>query len=198
MTVPRFFIDWCKRFKGDPIIDRAYEILPMIPAETISLRVQNLAREIESEFAGCQNLLVVAILRGAFVFAADMVRALDLKVEVDFMELSSYGDSTQSRRRVEIVKDLHTDIAGRDVLVIEDIVDTGRTLTQVLELLSARGPARLRSVALLDKPARREMPTVADWTGFEVPDEFVVGYGIDYAQIGRNLPYIGTVLFTRS
>ncbi|WP_440590557.1 hypoxanthine phosphoribosyltransferase [Roseovarius salincola] len=170
----------------------------MIPAETISLRVQSLAREIESEIAGCQNLLVVAILRGAFVFAADMVRALDLKVEVDFMELSSYGDSTQSRRRVEIVKDLHTDIAGRDVLVIEDIVDTGRTLTQVLELLGARGPARLRSVALLDKPARREMPTVADWTGFEVPDEFVVGYGIDYAQIGRNLPYIGTVLFTRS
>lgn len=179
-------------------MDRAYEILPMIPAETISLRVQSLAREIESEFAGCQNLLVVAILRGAFVFAADLVRALDLKVEVDFMELSSYGDSTQSRSTVEIVKDLRSDIAGRDVLVIEDIVDTGRTLTQVLELLSARQPARLRSVALLDKPARREIPTVADWTGFEVPDEFVVGYGIDYAQIGRNLPYIGTVLFTKS
>ncbi|MHA7829326.1 MAG: hypoxanthine phosphoribosyltransferase, partial [Roseovarius sp.] len=141
---------------------------------------------------------VVAISFRTLVFAADLVRALDLKVEVDFMELSSYGDSTQSRSSVEIVKDLRSDIAGRDVLVIEDIVDTGRTLTQVLELLSARQPARLRSVALLDKPARREMPTVADWTGFEVPDEFVVGYGIDYAQIGRNLPYIGTVLFTKS
>lgn len=179
-------------------MDRAYEILPMIPAETISLRVQSLAREIESDFAGCRNLLVVNVLRGAFIFAADLVRALDLEVEVEFMELSSYGDSTQSRRQVEIVKDLETDIKGRDVLVIEDIVDTGRTLTQVLELLSARAPARLRSVALLDKPARREMPTVANWTGFEIPDEFVVGYGIDYARKGRNLPYIGTVLFTKS
>lgn len=179
-------------------MDRAYEILPMIPAETISLRVQSLAREIESDFAGCRNLLVVTVLRGAFIFAADLVRALDLEVEVEFMELSSYGDSTQSRRQVEIVKDLGTDIKGRDVLVIEDIVDTGRTLTQVLELLSARAPARLRSVALLDKPARREMPTVANWTGFEIPDEFVVGYGIDYARKGRNLPYIGTVLFTKS
>jgi hypoxanthine phosphoribosyltransferase len=135
-------------------------------------------------------------LRGSFVFIADLVRELDLPVEVDFLEASSYGDGTHSSREVRILKDLRGEISGRDVLVVEDIVDTGFTLTHVLHLLTARGPKRLRTIALLDKPSRREVEMRADWIGFEIPDEFVVGYGIDFAQRNRNLPYIGKVRFT--
>jgi len=138
----------------------------------------------------------VGLLRGSFVFISDLVRELDLPIEVDFLEASSYGDAMQSSREVRILKDLRAPIEGRDVLVVEDIVDTGHTMRHVLGLLGARGPARLRSIALLDKPTRREVEVQADWTGFTIPDEFVVGYGIDYAQRNRNLPYIGKVRFT--
>jgi len=140
--------------------------------------------------------VVVGLLRGSFIFIADLVRELDLPVEVDFVETSSYGNAMESSREVRILKDLRGDIAGRDVLVVEDIVDTGHTLTHVLNLLASRAPARLRTIALLDKPSRREADIRADWIGFEIPDEFVVGYGIDYAQRDRNLPYIGAVRFT--
>ncbi len=132
------------------------------------------------------------------MFIADLVRELGLDVEVDFIETSSYGDSTRSSREVRILKDLRGDIEGRDVLVVEDIVDTGHTLAHVLTLLRARKPRKLRAIALLDKPSRREAPVAADWTGFEIPDEFVVGYGIDYAQRNRNLPYIGKVRFVQT
>jgi len=135
-------------------------------------------------------------LRGSFIFIADLVRELDLPVEVDFVETSSYGNAMESSREVRILKDLRGDIAGRDVLVVEDIVDTGHTLAHVLNLLQSRAPARLRTIALLDKPSRREADIRADWTGFEIPDGFVVGYGIDYAQRDRNLPYIGAVRVT--
>ena len=124
-----------------------------------------------------------------------MVRELDLPVEVDFLEASSYGDEIESSREVRILKDLRGEIFGRDVLVVEDIVDTGFTLTHVVSLLSSRKPKTIKTIALLDKPTRREVDIKATWTGFEIPDEFVVGYGIDFAQRNRNLPYIGCVKF---
>jgi hypoxanthine phosphoribosyltransferase len=175
---------------------RPYAIDPMISAKAIAARVEALSREITTHFAGTEKLIVVGLLRGSFVFIADLVREIDLPLEVDFMEASSYGDGMASSREVRILKDLSGEIAGRDVLVVEDIVDTGLTLHHVLTLLKARGPARLEVCALLDKPSRREADVRARWTGFEIPDEFVVGYGIDFAQRNRNLPYIGKVRFT--
>jgi hypoxanthine phosphoribosyltransferase len=168
----------------------------MISAKAIAARVEALAREITAHYAGTDKLIVVGLLRGSFVFIADLVRELDLPVEVDFLEASSYGAAMTSSREVRILKDLRGEIAGRDVLVVEDIVDTGFTLSHVVRLLRSREPARLEVCALLDKPSRREVDIRATWTGFEIPDEFVVGYGIDFAQRNRNLPYIGKVRFT--
>ena len=175
---------------------RPYVIDEMISAKQIAARIEELSREIAEEFADTDKLVVVGLLRGSFVFIADLVRELDLAVEVDFLEASSYGNTMESSREVKILKDLRGAIEGRDVLVVEDIVDTGHTLFHVIGLLKARKPRRLRSIALLDKPSRREAPVRADWTGFESPDEFVVGYGIDFAQRNRNLPFIGKVRFT--
>lgn len=173
-----------------------YIIDQMISAKSIAARVEGLAEEISARFADTDKLIVVGLLRGSFVFISDLVRELDLPVEVDFLEASSYGNSTESSREVRILKDLRGEIEGRDVLVVEDIVDTGHTLHHVLALLRAREPKRLEVCALLDKPSRREVDDVkATWTGFEIPDEFVVGYGIDYAQRNRNLPFIGKVRF---
>ncbi|MGC8202383.1 hypoxanthine phosphoribosyltransferase [Aliiroseovarius sp. PTFE2010] len=175
---------------------QAYQIDKMISAKQIAARIEELARDIRARFSDTDKLVVVGLLRGSFVFIADLVRELDLPVEVDFLEVSSYGNSTESSREVRIFKDLRGEVEGRDVLVVEDIVDTGHTLTHVMNLLNARRPARIETIALLDKPSRREVPFKATWTGFEIPDEFVVGYGIDYAQRNRNLPYIGKVRFT--
>ncbi|WP_114965035.1 hypoxanthine phosphoribosyltransferase [Alkalilacustris brevis] len=172
-----------------------YVIDEMISAKSIAARVEALAREITRHFHDTDKLIVVGLLRGSFVFIADLVREIDLPVEVDFMEASSYGNSTKSSREVRILKDLRGEIAGRDVLVVEDIVDTGFTLHHVRNLLLSRAPKRLEVCALLDKPSRREVDIRATWTGFEIPDEFVVGYGIDYAQRNRNLPHIGKVRF---
>ena len=174
---------------------RAYVIDKMISAKSIAARIEALAHQIEAEFSGTEKLVVVGLLRGSFIFIADLVRELDLPVEVDFVETSSYGNAMESSREVRILKDLRGDIEGRDVLVVEDIVDTGHTLSHVLALLQSRRPHKLRTIALLDKPSRREADIHADWIGFEIPDEFVVGYGIDYAQRNRNLPYIGKVRF---
>ena len=173
-----------------------YEIDQMISAKAIAARVEALAREIEQTFEDTSKLVVVGLLRGSFVFIADLVREIRLPVEVDFLEASSYGNAMESSREVRILKDLRGPIEGRDVLVVEDIVDTGHTLKHVVGLLRQRGPARLRTVALLDKPTRREVDVKADFIGFEIPDAFVVGYGIDYAQRNRNLPYIGKVRMT--
>lgn len=175
---------------------RAYEIDQLISAKSIAARIEALAAEIETAYAGTDKLVVVGLLRGSFVFIADLVRELDMNVEVDFLEASSYGDSTESSREVRILKDLRGEIAGRDVLLVEDIVDTGFTLKHVLALLETRKPRKLLTIALLDKPSRREVDIKATWTGFEIPDEFVVGYGIDFAQRNRNLPFIGKVRFT--
>jgi len=172
-----------------------YAIDELISAKAIAARTEVLAREISDFFAGSDKLVVVGLLRGSFVFIADLVRELDLPVEVDFLEVSSYGNRTESSREVRILKDLRGEIEGRDVLVVEDIVDTGYTLRHVLEILGTRHPARLEVCALLDKPSRREVDVRAKWVGFEIPDKFVVGYGIDYAQRNRNLPHIGAVRF---
>ena len=174
---------------------KPYVIDEMISAKTIAARVEELCREIKETFSDTDKLVVVGLLRGSFVFIADLVRELDMNVEVDFLEANSYGDSMESSREVRILKDLRGEIGGQDVLVVEDIVDTGFTLAHVTRLLQSRGPRRLETIALLDKPSRRETEIKATWTGFEIPDEFVVGYGIDYAQRNRNLPYIGKVRF---
>ncbi len=175
---------------------RPYEIDKMISAKTIAARIEDLAREIEIAYKGTDKLVVVGLLRGSFVFIADLVREIDMNIEVDFLEASSYGDGMESSREVRILKDLRGKISGQDVLVVEDIVDTGFTLKHVVNLLQSRNPRKLKTIALLDKPTRREVDVKATWTGFEIPDEFVVGYGIDFAQRNRNLPYIGKVRFT--
>ncbi|KFC68044.1 Hypoxanthine phosphoribosyl transferase [Devosia sp. LC5] len=175
---------------------KAYVVDELISAKAIAARVEGLAREISAHYADTDKLVVVGLLRGSFIFIADLVRELDLPVEVDFMEASSYGNSTESSREVRILKDLRGEIEGRDVLVVEDIVDTGYTLRHVLDILGTRHPRRIEVCALLNKPSRRETDVKARWVGFDIPDRFVVGYGIDYAQRNRNLPHIGAVRFT--
>ena len=172
-----------------------YDIDAMISEAAIAERVDALAGEISEHFADSRKLIVVGLLRGSFVFIADLVRRLELPVEIDFIEASSYGNDTESSREVRILKDLRGEIEGRDVLVVEDIVDTGHTLSHVLDILRTRHPERLEVCALLSKPSRREVDVPVRWIGFEIPDKFVVGYGIDYAQRNRNLPFIGAVRF---
>jgi len=167
----------------------------MISEAEVMARVDALASEINEHFKTTEKLVVIGLLRGSFVFIADLARRLDLPVEIDFIEASSYGDGTTSSREVRILKDLRAPIEGLDVLVVEDIIDTGHTLAHVTKLLTARKPKRMEICTLLDKPSRREVEVTAAFTGFEIPDEFVVGYGIDYAQRNRNLPYIGKVRF---
>jgi hypoxanthine phosphoribosyltransferase len=172
-----------------------YVIDELISAKAIAARVEALARDISEYFRDTDKLVVIGLLRGSFIFIADLARELDLPVEVDFLEVSSYGNSTESSREVRLLKDLRGEIEGRDVLVVEDIVDTGHTLSRVMDILATRHPRRMEACALLDKPSRREVDIKARWIGFEIPDKFVVGYGIDYAQRNRNLPHIGAVRF---
>ena len=173
----------------------SYRIDMLIDHDAIQTRVAELANQINTYFADTDKLVVVGLLRGSFIFIADLVRCLDVPVEIDFIEASSYGNDTESSGEVRILKDLRGEIADRDVLVVEDIVDTGHTLSHVLDILRTRGPGRLEICALLSKPVRREVIVNARWIGFEIPDEFVVGYGIDFAQRNRNLNYIGAVKF---
>ena len=170
-----------------------YAIDEMISAKSIAARVEALAKEITANYNDADKLVVVGLLRGSFVFIADLVRELKMPVEVDFLEVSSYGDAMTSSREVRILKDLRGEINGLDVLLVEDIVDTGHTMHHVQALLKSREPRSLEVCALLDKPSRREVEVDVHWIGFEIPDEFVVGYGIDYAQRNRNLPFIGKV-----
>jgi len=170
-----------------------YAIDEMISAKSIAARVEALAKEITANYNDADKLVVVGLLRGSFVFIADLVRELKMPVEVDFLEVSSYGDAMTSSREVRILKDLRGEINGLDVLLVEDIVDTGHTMHHVQALLKSRQPRSLEVCALLDKPSRREVEVDVRWIGFDIPDEFVVGYGIDYAQRNRNLPFIGKV-----
>jgi hypoxanthine phosphoribosyltransferase len=178
-------------------VTQPYAVDQLISAKAIAARVEALAGEITEHFRGTDKLVVIGLLRGSFIFIADLVRELDLPVEVDFLEVSSYGNATESSREVRILKDLRGEIEGRDLLVVEDIVDTGRTLRHVLDILATRHPHRVEVCALLDKPSRREVDVKARWIGFEIPDKFVVGYGIDYAQRNRTLPHIGAVRFLK-
>ena len=170
-----------------------YDVEILIPEAEIAARVGALAREINLFYKDSKKLVVVGLLRGSFIFIADLVRRLDLPVEVDFMTVSSYGRAMQSSRDARILKDLDGDIADADVLVVEDIIDSGHTLAQVVEILKTRQPRSLNLCCLLNKPARRETEVDVRWIGFDIPDAFVVGYGIDYAENNRNLPHIGCV-----
>lgn len=158
--------------------------------EELSRRVAELGAEITRDYAG-KEPLVVGILRGSFVFMADLARQLNLPCKLDFMAVSSYGAGTTSSGQVKIIKDLSENVEGRDLLVIEDILDSGNTLSYLLQILQARHPASVRLCTLLDKPSRRTKEVELHYSGFTIPDYFVVGYGLDYAEKYRNLPYIG-------
>ena len=160
--------------------------------EELNKRVNEIAAQINRDYAGKEPMLI-SVLRGSFVFMADLTRKIDLPCTVDFMAVSSYGKGTTSSGQVQITKDLSDDIEGKDILVVEDILDSGNTLNYLMKLLQARHPASIRLCTLLDKPERRVVPVQADYVGFTIPDEFVVGYGLDYAEKYRNLPYIGVL-----
>lgn len=175
---------------------KKHHIQTLISKQDVQQRIDELAKEINHYYQHnhCQSLVVIGLLRGSFMFMADLVRRLDLPVEVDFLTASSYGSNTESSRDVKILKDLDGEIAGKDVLIVEDIIDTGFTLSKVREILNLRDPKSLAICTLLDKPSRREVNVPVEWIGFAIPDEFVVGYGIDYAQRYRNLDYIAKVV----
>ena len=159
----------------------------LFPKEIIERRVRELAGQISRDYAG-KELLIVGVLNGAFIFMADLIRGLGIPCRVDFVRLASYGCGSVSSGEVRITKDLETPIAGRDILIVEDIVDTGLTLSRLGEVLRERRPASLRVCAFLDKQERRRVPFVADYVGFFIPDRFVVGYGLDYNEKFRFLP----------
>ena len=160
--------------------------------EQIKERVRELGVQITKDYAERKdNLVLVAILRGSYVFMADLSRNIDLPLQVDFMCVSSYGSGTSSSGQVQITKDLSDPIEGKDVIIVEDILDSGNTLYYLTEILKARKPNSIKICTLLDKPDRRVKPIVADYCGFPIPDAFVVGYGLDYAEKYRNLPYVG-------
>ena len=158
--------------------------------EELKNRVAELAAMIEKDYAG-KEIMLIGVLRGSFVFMADLCRAIDLPCTLDFMSVSSYGKGTTSNGQVQITKDLSEDISGRHVIVIEDILDSGNTLSYLLKMLHNRNPASIRLCTLLDKPDRRVKQVEVHYSGFTIPDAFVVGYGLDYAEKYRNLPYIG-------
>ncbi len=164
----------------------------MITEEEIEKRIKEIADEINKEYAGSEVHLV-CVLRGGSFFMCELAKRIDLPVTLDFISCSSYGNDTKSSGVVRIVKDLSDSIVGKNVIVIEDVVDTGRTLKYLMHMLSERQPRSLKLCSLLDKPSRRVVEVDADYIGFTIPDKFVVGYGLDYAQKYRNLPYIAEV-----
>ncbi|MDI6438933.1 hypoxanthine phosphoribosyltransferase [Cronobacter dublinensis] len=167
----------------------------MISEAEIKARVEELGRRITERYQDSgSEMVLVGLLRGSFMFMADLCRQVKVGHEVDFMTASSYGSGMSSTRDVKILKDLDEDIRGKDVLIVEDIIDSGNTLSKVREILSLRGPKSLAICTLLDKPSRREVEVEVEFVGFSIPDKFVVGYGIDYAQRYRHLPYIGNVV----
>ncbi|HEX8138137.1 MAG TPA: hypoxanthine phosphoribosyltransferase [Pyrinomonadaceae bacterium] len=165
---------------------------PLFSAEQIQNRITELGAEIARDYAGLNPLLIV-VLKGAVVFASDLLRAIDLRLGIEFMAISSYGSSTRTSGEVRIVKDLDVPIEGRDILVVEDIVDTGLTLSYLMANLRARGARTVKLAALLDKFERREREVEINYLGFQIPDAFVVGYGLDFAERYRNLPYIAVL-----
>jgi hypoxanthine phosphoribosyltransferase len=164
----------------------------LIPEEEVEEKIRRIAARISEDYQG-KVVHLVSVLKGSVFFTCELAKRITVPVTMDFMSVSSYGDQTESSGVVRIVKDLDVPLEGKDVLVVEDIIDTGRTLHYLMNILRDRGPASLRLAALLDKPDRRVVTVEADYTCFQVPDEFVVGYGLDCAQQYRNLPYIGVI-----
>ncbi|MET0608316.1 MAG: hypoxanthine phosphoribosyltransferase, partial [Gaiellaceae bacterium] len=164
----------------------------LIDEETLAARVAELGAEVSADYEG-RDLLLIGVLKGAVFFMADLMRHLTVACEVDFMAISSYGDATDSSGIVRILKDLDISIEGRDVLVVEDIIDSGLTLSYLIRNLESREPASLEVCALLTKPSRREIDVRVRYVGFEIPNKFVVGYGLDFAERYRNLPYVGVL-----
>ena len=173
------------------VMDKSIERV-MLSEEQIAKRVKEVAAQLDRLYEG-RRPLVVCILKGSVVFFADLIRHMTTSLELDFMAVSSYGAGTESTGRLKVTKDLTTDIAGRDVLIVEDIIDSGNTLYNLKKMLISRAPASVNIVTLLDKPERREAPMEPEYTCFVIEDEFVVGYGMDYAEEYRNLPYIGVL-----
>ncbi len=172
-----------------------HKVEVMIPEAEIAARVAELGQQINERYRDSgSEMVLVGLLRGSFIFMADLCRAVEVPHEVDFMTASSYGSGMSSTRDVKIIKDLDEDIRGKDVLIVEDIIDSGNTLSRVSEILRLREPKSLAICTLLDKPSRREVDVNVEYIGFSIPDEFVVGYGIDYAQHYRHLPYVGKVV----
>lgn len=168
------------------------EVKVLISEEEVSKKIREIGEKISADYAG-KELHVICILKGGVFFMCELVKHITVPVTHDFMSVSSYGDGTESSGRVKIIKDLDDSIEGKEVLIVEDIIDSGRTLHHLLQLLRARNPKSVRLCTLLDKPERRVVEVPVEYTGFSIPDLFVVGYGLDYAQHYRNLPYIGVV-----
>lgn len=160
--------------------------------EQLKEKCAEMGAQITKDYQG-KNLVLVTVLKGAVVYMADLMRHIDLECAIDFMVVSSYGSGTKSTGVVKIVKDLDEDLSGKDILIVEDILDTGMTLNYLKGLLSSRNPASIRIATLLDKPERRAVELQADYVGYQVPDEFVVGYGLDYDEKYRNLPFVGVL-----
>lgn len=172
----------------------AERIRVLLSEEEVDRRIQEIGEQISKDYAG-RKVHLVCVLKGGSFFMCELAKRITIPVSLDFMSVSSYGSDTKSSGAVRIIKDLDESLKDKDVIVVEDIVDSGRTLSYLLELLRDRGPASLRLCTLLDKPDRRVIDVNVDYTGFRIPDEFVVGYGLDYDQMYRNLPYIGVVEF---
>jgi len=160
--------------------------------EEIARVVRDMGAQISKDYAG-KNLFLVSVLKGSLVFMADLMRAIDVPCAIDFLAVSSYGSGVSTTGEVRVLKDLDTPLEGKDVLVVEDILDSGKTLSFLLQTLQARNPSSLRLCTLFDKPDRRQVAIQADYIGLQVPDEFIVGYGLDYAEKYRNLPYVGVL-----
>jgi len=164
----------------------------LVDEATLQRRIGELGESISRDYAG-KDLLLVSVLKGSFIFMSDLIRSISIPLQVDFMAISSYGKGVVSSGAVRIIQDLMIPIEGRNLIIVEDIIDSGNTLSYLVRMLRERQPASLRIVTLLDKPERREVDVQVDWVGFSIPNEFVVGYGLDYNETYRNLPYIGVL-----
>lgn len=169
------------------------QVKVLLSEDDIQKRVKELGQQISADYSDGKDLLVIGILKGAVVFMSDLIRQIKVPLEVDFMATSSYGEATETSGVVQLLKDLDTPIEGRNILIVEDIVDTGLTLSYLSKLLLSRKPASLKTATLLDKPDRRQTEFVPDYVGFTIPDQFVIGYGLDYNHKHRELPYVGVI-----
>lgn len=165
----------------------------LIDEESLQKRIKKLANQINEYYEDKSTVILIGILKGSVMFMAELAKNLKVDVILEFMDVSSYGDSTESSGNIKIIKDLDTDIKGQEVLIVEDIIDTGHTLKYLKDSLVSRGAKDVKIVTLLDKPERRLVNIVPDWIGFKIPNEFVIGFGLDYAQLYRELPYIGVL-----